>query len=240
MSEYKICTRCIMDTSAEEITFDETGVCSFCRGYDKEVARHPSTPTAMAAELDRRVELIKKDGKGKPYDCIIGLSGGVDSSYLALLVKEKGLRPLAVHVDTGWNSEIAVKNIENIVKILGIDLYTIVIDWNEMQDLQRSFLLARLPNCDIPQDHTFMAAILKVAQDKGIHHVISGHNIATEFILPASWGYPSEDLNHLKDVHSRYGKVPLKTFPTSSLFNRVILTRYVFHIQTHRFLYYVP
>lgn len=237
--KYQICTKCIMDTTAEEIIFDENGVCSFCHAYEREVTRYPKSEEEKAKELDRRIALIKSDGEGKQYDCVIGLSGGVDSSYLSWLVKSKGLRPLAVHVDTGWNAEIAVGNIENIVKTLGIDLYTVVVDWNEMQDLQRAFLLARLPNCDIPQDHTFMAAIMKTAQKKRIRHVISGHNIATEYILPESWGYPSEDLSHLMDVHSKFGKLKLNKFPRYSLFQRIFVSRYIFKISIHRLLYFV-
>lgn len=238
MRNYQVCSRCIMDTSAQEITFDNTGVCSFCTGYDKALKLYPQTLNDKEKSLAREVKEIKKDGRYKKYDCIIGLSGGVDSSYLAYLVKDLGLRALAVHVDTGWNSEIAVGNIENITKILNIELQTIVVDWEEMKYLQRSFLLARLPNCDIPQDHVFMAALMRTARKEKINHIISGHNYVTEYVLPVSWGFPSEDLVHIRDVHKRTSNLRLSLLPVWSHVQKSIAD-YLFVIKKHRFLNYI-
>jgi aminotransferase len=240
MREYQICKACVLDTSDPEIIFDNEGVCNYCHSYAAVTRSLPATDEAKQVELQRRVSIIKADGKNKKYDCIIGLSGGVDSTYLAWIVKESGLRPMAVHVDAGWNSEIAVGNIERLVRILGIDLFTVVINWEEMKDLQRSFLLARLPNCDIPQDHTFIASLYHTAHKHGIRHMISGHNIVTEFILPPAWGYDSRDLSHILDVHHQFGRIPLRTYPTLGLFKRIIYSRFIRPVKTHRFLYYIP
>ena len=238
MRNYQICNRCIMDTTAQEIEFNDEGVCSFCTGYDKALGLYPQTPQEKQKKLAKEIDEIKKDGRKKRYDCIIGLSGGVDSSYLAYLVKELGLRALAVHVDTGWNSEIAVGNIENITKICDFDLQTIVVDWEEMKDLQRSFLLARLPNCDIPQDHVFMAALMRTARKEKIKHIISGHNYVTEFVLPVSWGFPSEDLVHIRDVHNQVSHNRISRLPTWSHVQRSFADN-LFVIKKHRFLNYM-
>ena len=163
--------------------------------------------------LENMVSRIKKSGKGKPYDCMIGLSGGADSSYLAKKVVDLGLRPLAIHFDSGWNSEMSVNNIEAIVKSLNLDLKTIVCDWDEMRDLQVAFLKASVPNCDIPQDHSFYAILWKEAAKNNIKYILSGHNMATESILPGSWGYKSRDLRYLNDIHKKFGKIKLKKYP---------------------------
>lgn len=233
---YRICQNCIMDTSAEEISFDDQGICSFCHGFQ---AMASKLPINKDAEFNRIVEKIKSDGINKQYDSILGVSGGVDSTYLAWVAKSQGLRPLIVHVDAGWNSEIAVGNIERLVKILEFDLFTFVVDWEEMKDLQRAFLLARLPNCDIPQDHAFFAALYKIAHEKGIHHILSGHNIFTEFVLPRSWGFPSEDYYHILDVHRKFGRAKLTRFPLMTLFDQAIYYRLYFPLHKHRFLYYL-
>jgi N-acetyl sugar amidotransferase len=231
VTAYRRCTRCVMDTTDPDIRFDEAGVCSWCHRHDRLMAALPATPEERRAALERRVERIRADGRGRPYDCIIGLSGGVDSTYVAHLVKEHGLRPLAVHMDSGWNSEIAVSNIEAVVKVLGIDLFTFVVDWEEMRDLQLSFLRASVVNCDIPQDHAFMAVLYRMAAKHGIRHVVSGHNIATESILPLAWrGHSSKDLWYLKNVHRRHGTVPLRRYPTYSVLD-VVYARFVRRVQ---------
>jgi N-acetyl sugar amidotransferase len=161
---------------------------------------------------------VKAYGKGKPYDSIIGLSGGVDSSYLAVKVGEWGLRPLAVHVDAGWNSELAVKNIDQIITKVGLDLHTHVVDWEEMRDLQLAFLRSNLANQDVPQDHAFFAALYNYAVKNKIKYVISGANHATESILAVSWGYSAMDIRHLRAIHARFGSHKLKTFPLVSFF----------------------
>lgn len=224
---YQICTTCVMDTTDPEITFDSAGVCNHCIDFATLQAPQIRTGAAGAAAFAEYVDIMKAEGKGKPYDCIIGLSGGIDSSYVAHRVIELGLRPLAVHVDTGWNSELAVSNIERIVEKLGIDLFTTVIDWDEMRDLQLAFFKSGVANCDVPQDHAFVAVLFKLAEKKGIRWIISGHNLQTESILPDSWGYTSIDSRHLKAIHKRFGSKPLRSFPTYSLFQYTFWWPYV-------------
>jgi N-acetyl sugar amidotransferase len=216
---YQICTHCVMDTTDEQIQFNADGVCNHC--VDFEMLQKPQILKGNDGKLalDAFVAQMKAEGKGKAYDCIIGISGGVDSSYVAHRVIELGLRPLAVHVDTGWNSELAVSNIEKIVNALKIDLFTTVIDWDEMRDLQLAFLKSGVANCDVPQDHAFVAVLFKLAAKKGIRWIISGHNLQTESILPESWGYLSIDSKHLRSIHDRFGTRRLKSFPTYSLFD---------------------
>jgi len=212
---FQRCTVTIMDTTDPDITFDEAGVSSWVHFYREKVLPrwNPSgNPSAFAALIRR----IKEDGKGKEYDCALGLSGGVDSSYLAYIAKKEGLRPLVVHTDAGWNSDIAVKNIEKIIKATGFDLFTVVIDWDEIADLQRAFLRAGVPNQDIPQDHVIFSAFYGLADKHRIKWVLSGHNYACESVLPPSWGYTPTDVRHLKAIHRKYGEKPLGSFPLMS------------------------
>ena len=213
MREYRMCTRCVMDTTDPDIIFDADGVCSNCHGFEKNLKPYWKPDAEGAAELEALLERIRRDGEGKPYDCIIGLSGGVDSSFLATKLKEWRLRPLVVHVDAGWNSELAVNNIEQILSKVGLHLDTVVIDWNEMRDLQRAFLKSHVANQDIPQDHAFSAALVHKALEHGITYVISGTNFATEGVLPQGWGYDAMDAAHIRDIHRQFGEVKLKRFP---------------------------
>jgi N-acetyl sugar amidotransferase len=213
---YQICTRCVMDTSDPEITFDAQGHCNHCR-YFFEHDRPTWFPNEEGARRWAQwIERIKREGRGREYDCIIGISGGVDSAYMAYRLSEYGLRMLAVHVDGGWNSEIAVKNIEMLVKKLNIDLFTYVVDWDEMRDLQLAFLKASLANQDVPQDHAFFAQLYRQAMQHRIRYFLSGGNLATESILPGSWGYNAMDSGHLAAIHKRFGTRPLRTFPRVS------------------------
>lgn len=239
MKSQEICSKCILDTTVSDIEFDSQGVCNYCHAYDRIIKTIPIGQEATD-KLDKIVAKIKKDGVGNDYDCIIGLSGGVDSSYLAYQVVSLGLRPLAVHVDTGWNSDIAVQNIENVVKILKLDLFTVVIDWEEMRDLQLAFFKASVPDCDIPQDHVFPAILNKIAAEHGIKHSISGHNIVTEYVLPKNWSYDSNDLEHIKDIHKQFGMKTLVKYPMLSLFKRTIYYKFIKPVESHRFLYYIP
>jgi N-acetyl sugar amidotransferase len=172
--------------------------------------------------LEEIFNKIKKEGRGKEYDCIIGLSGGVDSSYLAYLAVKNGLRPLVVHIDCGWNSELAVKNIENIIKKLNLELHTFVVDWEEMKDLQRSFFKASVPDQDIPQDHAIFAALAMFAIQNNIRYLLSGQNYSTESINPQGWGHQAMDYRHLKSVHSKFGEHRLKKYPHVTFFKRYI------------------
>lgn len=218
--EYQICKKCIMDTSDPAITFDENGVCYYCNFYKK--LRTEYIPFLYSKEnLEKQIEKAKKDGKGKKYDCIIGVSGGVDSSIVAYFVKKFGLRPLAVHLDNGWNSQESVANIERVLKKLDIDLYTYVIDWEEFKNLQLSFFKASVSNLEIPTDHAIGALICKKAREMGIKYFVHGGNINSEFILPRAWGYDTTDLKHLKAVHKRFGSVKLKTFPMLSVWKLI-------------------
>lgn len=238
---YRVCTRCVMDTSDPEITFDAAGLCSHCRRYDSLVADVVvrADRGLRLAELDGIVARIKRQGRNSDYDCIMGLSGGVDSSYVAYTAKRLGLRPLAVHFDSGWNSELAVNNIENIVKKLNIDLHTHVVDWEEMRDLQLAFFKASVANCDIPTDHAFPAILYREAARHGIKTILSGSNYATEFILPAAWGYQSGDLRHLKDIYRQHGKGKLRNYPTIGFFQQYIWYPYLRGIKTVKPLNYL-
>ncbi len=229
-----------MDTSDPHITFDEAGICSHCQRFEK-VQRPNWLPNDEGARrLANQVDRIKADGRGKNYDCIIGLSGGVDSSYLAIQVKRLGLRPLVVHVDAGWNSELAVNNIENLVQALGFDLFTVVIDWEEMRDLQVAFLRAGVPNQDIPQDHAFFAGLYRFARREKIRWVLSGGNYATEAILPQAWGYNAMDARHLRAIHRRFGRIPLRTFPTVSFFDLYVRFPLLLRMNVLRPLDFMP
>lgn len=212
---YRRCTLTVMDTTDPDITFEADGSSSWVRYYREKVL--PAwNPRGHEAAFRALIDRIKADGRGREYDCALGLSGGVDSSYLACVAAREGLRPLVVHTDTGWNSDIAVRNIEAIVKTFKFDLFTVVIDWDEMADLQRAFLRAGVPNQDIPQDHVIFAAFYGLAAKHKIKWVLSGHNYACESVLPPAWGYSSADLRHLTAIHRRFGEKRLGSFPRMS------------------------
>lgn len=231
-----------MDTSDPDISFDSDGICSHCRQYDELVRDQVDRANRgeRQAELKAIVERIKTAGSGREYDCIMGLSGGVDSSYVAYMANKLGLRPLAVHFDSGWNSELAVHNIENIVKKLGIDLHTFVVDWEEMRDLQLAFFKASVANCDIPTDHAFPAVLYREAAKHRIKYILSGTNHATEFILPKAWGHTSGDKRHLVDVQKKFGTIRLRSYPTIGFFAQYVYYPYIRRIRTVRLLNYIP
>lgn len=217
-SAYQICTRCIMDTSDPLITFDEKGVCNHCKTFDVRYEKEVLKGAVREQKLKEVVDKIKAAGVRKDYDCIIGVSGGVDSTMVAYHIKKLGLRPLAVHFDNGWNSELAVDNIKNTLDRLHIDLHTHVVDWEEFRDLQISFLKASVANCEIPTDHAITALLFKMADKVGIKYIIGGGNVVTEGILPFAWGYYSQDLRQIKGIHKIFGQKKLKTFPSLGLF----------------------
>lgn len=235
-----MCTRCIMDTSEPTITFDNEGVCRFCRDHEHDMLKKKRTPQELGHILSNTIEQIKADGKGKRYDCIIGLSGGVDSSYVAYLVKELGLRPLGVHFDNGWNAELAVYNIESICKKLDIDLYTHVVDWEEFKDLQLSFLKAGVANAEAPTDHGIFALLYRVARKHGVKHIIDGANTSTEYQrkgnMAGGWAY--SDLRQIKGIHDRFGTKKLRSYPTMSLIQKMMY-RLVFGIKQFSILDHV-
>ncbi len=226
--QYQICTRCVMDTSDPDISFNEQGVCNYCNNYDNEMSRFWYRGKAGEDRMNQIVSKIKEQGKGKEYDCIIGLSGGVDSSYLAYIGKQLGLRMLAVHVDAGWNSELAVQNIQNICTKLDIDLITEVIDWSVMRKVQLAFLRSGLVNQDIPQDHAFFAALYKYAEKNNIKYVLNGYNIATENTLPLAWRGPAAmDATLVRSVYKYYNKESIKNFPLLGYWKLNYLNNYL-------------
>lgn len=213
-NNYQQCSVSVMDTISDpDIVFDEKGVSNYYYDYKKAYAERVITGQEGRRRFEKVAEQIKKDGKGKPYDCIMGLSGGVDSTYVAMLAKEFGLRPLAMHFDNGWNSELAVKNIENIVNRLGFDLHTNVINWEEFKDLQISYLKASVIDIEAITDHAIFATLFRYAGEHDIKYLLSGTNVQTENTLPRSWIHAKTDHVNIKSIHKAYGKVPLKTFP---------------------------
>lgn len=219
---YQICVRCVMDTTDTEITFDKNGICNHCHAYEKVVKSILWDEQESKVRLGKLVQKIKQAGKNKEYDCVIGVSGGVDSTYVAYLVKQLGLRPLAVHLDNGWNSALAVTNIEKTLKKLDIDLYTVVLDWEEFRDLQLAFLRASTPDSEIPTDHAITAVLMQIARQHKIKYIIGGSNIRTEAIMPSSWSQGIRDWKYIKNVHKQFGTVALKTFPHFTLLDFIL------------------
>lgn len=239
---YQICSNCIMDTSDPNITFDDKGWCDYCRNFERNIKPHWHPDEIGAKILARQTQRIKREGKGRDHDCLIGISGGIDSSYVTYLAKEKlGLRPLIYHVDAGWNSQEAVNNIERLIDGLGLDLRTEVVDWLEMKDLQLAFLKAQVPHQDTPQDHAFFAALYNFAAKTGFKYVITGANYSTECVRePLAWHYHASDLRQLKDIHRRFGQRPLKTYPTADIFKYKIYYRYLKGVRVIKPLNDVP
>ena len=220
MSSYRICTNCIMDTTDPEIEFDEEGVCSHCLQFYQRKDWFPGIEGKD--KLNKIIKNIKITGRNKEYDCILGLSGGVDSSFLALKAKEWGLRPLVFHVDAGWNSELAVANIEKVVKYCNYDLKTYVVDWESMRDLHISYLKSGIANQDIPQDHIFFASQYHYSIKSKSKIILSGGNIATESIFPTSWHNSAMDAINLKDIHRRFGSKKKLEYKTISFYQYYI------------------
>lgn len=229
---YQMCSRCVMDTTDPDILFDDSGVCNHCKTYDQRLSTEILPAGEREKQLEQIVSEIKRSGKGKPYDCLIGVSGGVDSTFVAFKVKQLGLRPLAVHLDNGWNSELAVKNIENVLKKMDIELYTHVIEWREFKDLQLSFLKASTPDSEIPSDHAILALMHQMADSLKIKYVLPGFNLRTESHLPRAWSQGHEDWLYVKSLQKRFGAVELRTFPHMTLYQRskYLLTQDWVHI----------
>jgi N-acetyl sugar amidotransferase len=211
----KICNRCILDTTVTDIWFDEFGECKYCKIHDELEKAHP-LGQSLKIKLGARIEKIKKAGKGKRYDTIVGISGGRDSTYTLLKAKELGLRPLAVHFDNGWNTEISVRNIKNACNILDVELYTVVADWEEFKDLQVSFLKSSTPDADIPTDYAIYSVLYDIASKEGVKYILNGHSFRTEGTSPISWSYM--DPLYVNDVHSKLGKIKrITSFPHMSV-----------------------
>ena len=211
---YQQCAISVMDTIANpDISFDEKGICNYYYEHLQKENDFVLKGEAGVQKVNELVTQIKKDGKGKKYDCITGISGGVDSTYLCLQAKNMGLRTLVVHFDNGWNSELAVKNIENIIGKLGFDLYTLVVDWNEFKDLQLAYLKASVVDIEALTDHAIAGTLYKLAAENNIKHILSGYNIVTEATLPKYWVFNKTDDANIKDIHKKFGTAPLKTYP---------------------------
>lgn len=218
---HHICQRCVMDDSDIDIQFDENGVCNHCRSYDNFVQSFRLSEKLKNKDLEKTFARIKDKGRTGEYDCIMGMSGGVDSSYVAFLAKKFGLRPLCVHLDNGWNSEIAVKNIHQIVNQCGFDLYTHVLDWEEFKDLQVSFFKAGVIDLELLTDHAIFGVILQLAKKHKIRTILSGANFSTEHIMPSTWVHRKSDLKNILDIHQKFGSRKLKTFPQVSTIQHV-------------------
>lgn len=226
MERLQVCSRCIMDTTDPDIKFDDEGICSHCHRFDRVYSKRIIPVEEREEKLRPIIDKIKRLGKNKKYDCIIGVSGGVDSTYVALLAKQLGLRPLAVHFDNGWNSELSVSNIEKTLNKLDIDLFTFVVDWQEFKELQLSFLRASTPDSEIPTDHGIISILHKMAAKYNVQYILNGHNYASESGLPLKWGYGYFDSTYIKDVHKKFGSgkfksYPLMTIPKFTYYNQV-------------------
>ncbi|AOS81342.1 MULTISPECIES: N-acetyl sugar amidotransferase [Hydrogenophaga] len=238
-----VCSRCVMDTSDPHIQFDANGVCEYCRNFDETIKPNWDTSAGGAQALTQLADRIKADGQGKDFDCIIGLSGGLDSSYAAYVAKEKmGLRPLLFHVDAGWNTDQAVGNIEKLVDGLGLELFTEVINWEEMKDLQAAFLRSGIPDQDLPQDAAFFSGLYKFARQYKVKHIITGSNFSTECCRePEEWGgYLGIDTRLFKDIHRQFGKRPLDTFPLTDILVYKLYYQKILGMTVHHPLNMVP
>jgi N-acetyl sugar amidotransferase len=243
MKNYKICSRTIMDTSDPNIIFNESGESDYYINYRENIEPNWYQDDRGFQELMSTADKIKNDGRGKDFDCIIGISGGLDSSYVVYVAKEiMGLRPLLFHVDAGWNTDKAVSNIEKLCNGLNLDLYTEVINWEEMKDLQLAFLKSQIPDQDMPQDYAFFSALYKFAKKNNIKYVLTGGNFSTECCRePEEWGaFPGIDTLLVKDIHSKFGSKELKTFPLVDIFTYKLFYRYILGIKVFKPLNLVP
>jgi N-acetyl sugar amidotransferase len=242
MRPYQLCTRTVLDSSYPGITFDAEGVCNFVTDFNEHVKPHWHTGPEGRSHLESMVEKIKESGKGRDFDCIMGLSGGADSSYmLHVMVTKFGLRPLIFHVDGGWNSELAVANINCLIDKLRLDLFTEVINWEEMRDFQLAMFKSGVPHLDIPQDMAFVGVLYKFAQQHGIKYILNGGNISTECVRrPLEIIYWGTDMAQIRDILSQYGTVPMRTYPFSSIFYHKIYLRYLRGVKVFKPLNYMP
>ena len=208
-----------MDTTDPDIKFDEEGICSHCYRYENIINSELYKKKKIKGALEELIKEIKKRGKGKKCDCIIGVSGGVDSTYTIYMAKKMGLKPLAVHMDNGWNSELSVDNIHKTLKTLGVDLYTLVLDWEEFKDLQLSFLKSSTPDIEIPTDHALRSVLYYVVAKENIRFIISGRNTATEGGGVAAWSQGHGDWLYIKSIQRLFGTKKLKKFPHYNLVN---------------------
>lgn len=239
---YQICGKTVMDTSDPDITFDANGISNHYWDFQNVIKPNWFPDDRGRQVLEQNLAAIKRAGKGKDFDCLLGLSGGLDSSYmLHKVVTEFGLRPLVFHVDGGWNSEVAVHNIQVLVEKLGLDLYTEVINWEEMRDFQLAWFKSGVPHIDIPQDHAFIAVLYQFAEKYGIKAILNGGNIATECVkTPLRYFYWGTDMSHIRDVIRRFGTVEMKTYPFSSVYRHKLYLRYLRGVKVFKPLNFIP
>ncbi|NND73426.1 MAG: N-acetyl sugar amidotransferase [Ilumatobacter sp.] len=235
-----ICRRCVMDTSDPDITFDADGVCSHCRKFDDITSKQWFPGEEGEQRLNTMLDQIRAAGTDHDYDVILGLSGGLDSSILAVRAKDWNLRVLAIHVDAGWNTELAVHNIQRIVEYCDFDLHTHVVDWADMRDLHLAYLRSGIANQDVPQDHVFFASLYGQAVERKIKYVLNGGNIATESVFPANWHGSAMDAWNLRDIHRKYGTTELKSYPTMGFLRYYLTIPYVHRIKVFRPLNFMP
>lgn len=238
----QVCSNCVMDSTDSKISFDRNGVCDHCNDFYENVQPNWHTNEKGHQDLEQIIAKIKKDGEGRDFDCIMGMSGGADSSYLLhVAVKKYGLRPLVFHVDGGWNSQIAVNNINVMIEKLGLDLYTEVINWEEMKAFQKAYFKAGVSNIDIPQDHAFIATLYNFAAKHKIKYILNGGNISTECVRnPLEWIYYGTDMAQIKDIRKRFCDNPLKTYPFSNVLKHKLYLRYIQRIHVVKPLNYFP
>lgn len=217
-----------MDETDPKIKFNKDGICNHCLNYLNNIKPFWKNDGKRESEIINLASKIKQEGRGKEFDCILGISGGVDSSYMAYYAREVlGLNPLIFHVDAGWNSELAVSNIEKIISKLKLELYTEVINWKEMQDLQLSYFKSGIPCLDTPQDHVFFASMYNFAKKNKIKYILNGGNYSTECVRePLEWHYHASDLRQLLDIHKKFGTVKLNSIPLSDIFKYKIYYKY--------------
>lgn len=239
MSErkYQVCSRCVMDTTDSDIQFDEHGVCQRCREYEERILPDWNHGKGHEAELQELIAKIKKSGEGKKYDCILGLSGGLDSTYmLHLAVKEWGLRPFVFHIDCGWNLPVAEENIRKVCNGLGVELHIEKMDWNELREMQLAWFRTGMEMLDAPQDHAFIALIDRFSRELGVKYIMNGYNICTEIVAdPVSWtsdGGPTGDGTYMKDVIKKYCNIPIKNYTFTSGFKHKFWIPYVLGVKT--------
>ncbi len=240
--DYQICTNCVMDTTDLKIKFDKDGICDHCNTFKIDILPYWHTDERGHNKLLSIVKRIKRQGREKEFDCLMGMSGGIDSSYLLyIMVKKYELRPLVFHVDAGWNSQIAVNNIEKLVDGLGLDLYTEVINWEEIKDLQLAYFKSGVPHIDTPQDHAFFATMYKFASKHNIKNILTGGNFSTECVRnPLEWMYYQSDSIQLRDIHKKFGTLKLKDYPVSNILWHKIYLPYIRGIKLIRPLDYLP
>ncbi len=239
---YQICTKCVVDTSDPTITFNSEGVCVYCTNFEEQIKPNWNPNEEGMAEIMPLIDKIKKDGKDKEHDCIIGLSGGLDSSFVTYVAKEKfGLRPLIFHCDAGWNSDLGISNIQKIVEGLDLDLVTEVVNWEEMKDLQRAFFKSQVPFVDQAQDLALFSAMYNFAVANGFKYVITGGNNSTEVVRESiDWTYFSTDMRHVRDIHQKFGERKLETFPTCDIFKYKFYYRFIKGMRVVKLLDYYP